>query len=77
MTAAVEGHYGEDDPSISQEQAEALEAQLREAGVEVETFFYPGSGHAFFNDARPEAYNEEAARQAWIRTLEFLRKHLG
>jgi carboxymethylenebutenolidase len=77
MAAAVQGHYGEDDPSISPEQVEALEAQLREAGVEVEIFVYPGAGHAFFNDGRPEAYNEDAARQAWIRTLEFLRKHLG
>jgi carboxymethylenebutenolidase len=77
MAAAVQGHYGEDDGSISPEQVQSLEAQLREAGVEVEMFTYPGAGHAFFNDARPEAYNEEAARQAWIRTLEFLRKHLG
>jgi len=77
MAATVQGHYGEDDGSISSEQLAALEAQLREAGVDIEVFVYPASGHAFFNDTRPEAYNEEAARQAWIRTLEFLRKHLG
>jgi carboxymethylenebutenolidase len=77
MAAAVQGHYGEDDGSISPEHVAALEAQLREAGVEVEMFLYPGAGHAFFNDSRPEAYNEDAGRQAWIRTLEFLRKHLG
>ena len=77
LAATVQGHYGEEDGSISSEQLAALEAGLREAGADMETFVYPGSGHAFFNDARPEAYNEEAARQAWIRTLEFLRKHLG
>jgi carboxymethylenebutenolidase len=77
MAATVQGHYGEDDRSIPSEQLAALEAQLREAALDMEIFVYPGSGHAFFNDTRPEAYNEEAARQAWIRTLEFLRKHLG
>ena len=77
LAATVQGHYGEKDGSISSEQLAALEARLREAGADMETFVYPGSGHAFFNDARPEAYNEEAARQGWIRTLEFLRKHLG
>ena len=55
----------------------ALEATLGEAGVSVEMFTYPGAGPAFFDDTRPEGHVEEAARQAWIRTLEFLRKHLG
>ena len=40
-------------------------------------FLYPGVGHAFYNDSRPEAFNEDAARQAWVRTLEFLRAKLG
>jgi carboxymethylenebutenolidase len=40
-------------------------------------FVYPCAGRAFFDDTRPDAYVEDAARQAWIRTLEFLRKHLG
>jgi carboxymethylenebutenolidase len=43
----------------------------------VRLFLYPGQGHAFFNDTRPEAYDEDAARQAWVRTLEFLRAKLG
>ena len=40
-------------------------------------FSYPGTGHAFFNDTRPEVYDEDAARQAWVRTLEFLRAKMG
>lgn len=77
LEAVVQGHYGELDASASPESVRALEAQLKEAGKDVEFFVYEGAGHAFFNDARPEAFNEDAARQAWIRTLEFLRKHLG
>jgi len=40
-------------------------------------FLYPGTTHAFFNDTRPDVYDEDAARQAWVRTLEFLRAKLG
>jgi carboxymethylenebutenolidase len=77
LSAAVHGHFGEDDPSCPPEAVSALEAALGEAGVKAEMFVYPGVGGAFFDDTRPEAYDEDAARQAWIRTLEFLRKHLG
>jgi carboxymethylenebutenolidase len=33
--------------------------------------------HAFFNDTRPEVYDDDAASLAWTRTLEFLRSKLG
>lgn len=65
LSAAVQGHYGEDDPATLP------------AGVSVEIFTYPLAGAGFFDDTRPDAHVEDAARQAWIRTLEFLRKHLG
>jgi carboxymethylenebutenolidase len=77
LSAAVQAHYGEDDPACPPEAVSALEVTLGKAGVSVETFTYPGAGTAFFDDTRPEAHVEEAARQAWIRTLELLRKHLG
>jgi carboxymethylenebutenolidase len=77
LQAAVQGHYGESDDSASPDKVRALEAQLQELGKDVEMFIYDGAGHAFFNDSRPEGHNADAARQAWVRTLEFLRKHLG
>lgn len=77
LAAAVQGHFGEEDPSCPPETVSALEAALGEAGVTVEMFVYPNAGPAFFDDTRPDAHAEDAARQAWIRTLEFLRKHLG
>ena len=77
LSAAVQGHYGEADPFCPPEAVSNLEAALGDAGVTVEMFVYPNAGPAFFNDARPDAHVEDAARQAWIRTLEFLRKHLG
>lgn len=77
LSAAVQGHYGEDDTSAPASAVSALETELGEAGVTVEMFTYPTAGAGFFDDTRPDLHVEDAARQAWIRTLEFLRKHLG
>jgi len=77
LRAAVQGHYAENDGSAPPETVRALEVQLKDAGADVEMHIYAGTDHAFFNDTRAEVYDEDAARQAWIRTLEFLRKHLG
>ena len=75
MKAAVLGHWGEKDHSYDHATIEDLENRVREAGVSVESFWYDAD-HAFFNDDRPEVYDEEAARLAWERTLAFLGEHL-
>ncbi len=77
LTASVEGHYGEEDDLATPDLPREIESQLTERGRDVRIFFYPNVGHAFFNDTRPEAYDEDSARQAWVRTLEFLRAKLG
>ena len=77
MVAAVEGHYAEDDDLAGPAAVRRLEDTLVALGKDVRTFLYPGTHHAFFNDTRPEVYDEEAARVAWVRTLEFLRSKLG
>ena len=77
LTAAVEGHFAEHDDLASPEAVVAFEEQLRDLGKDVRVFTYPGTAHAFFDDTRHEVYDEDAARQAWVRTLEFLRAKLG
>ncbi|MDP8987733.1 MAG: dienelactone hydrolase family protein [Actinomycetota bacterium] len=77
LDAAVQGHFGEEDALFSPEQARQLEQTLRELGKDVEVFLYPGVGHGFFDDTRPEAYDPSAASTAWTRALEFLRAKLG
>jgi carboxymethylenebutenolidase len=42
-----------------------------------EIHIYPGTQHAFFNDTRPEAYDQAAAKLSWERTVAFLRTHLA
>lgn len=72
--AAYQGHYAEDDSWATQDGARRLQSHLRELGRPAEFFFYAGTGHAFFNDDRPDAYVEAAAVQAWDRTIEFFRE---
>ncbi len=76
MSAAVLGHYAEKDDFFTPEAANALAEQLRGMGKSVEIIIYRDADHAFFNDTRPEVYNEEAAGALWDRTLEFLSEHL-
>ena len=77
LAAAVEGHYAEHDDMAGFDTARSLERTLTDLGKEVRIFLYPGTSHAFFNDTRPEIHDADAARQAWVRTLEFLRAKLG
>jgi carboxymethylenebutenolidase len=74
--AAFLGHFGEADDWEPLEGVRAMEAQIRAAGRELTLHLYPGAGHWFFEDNRPDAYQPEAAALAWTRTLEFLRQHL-
>ncbi|HEX3425147.1 MAG TPA: alpha/beta fold hydrolase, partial [Acidimicrobiales bacterium] len=76
MTAAVQGHYAEHDDSAGPAAVEKLNHELGGRGVAVETFLYPGTEHAFFNDTRPEVHDPEASALAWERALPFLRSAL-
>jgi carboxymethylenebutenolidase len=69
------GLYGETDKQITSRVPETAEAMKR-AGKRFEYKIYTGAGHAFFNDTG-ERYNAEAAKDAWTRTLAFLRKNLN
>jgi carboxymethylenebutenolidase len=71
------GIYAERDKSVPPSVVHDLERQLKSLGKSVETHIYPRTDHAFFNDTRPEVYNEEAATDAWRRVIEFFRKHLS
>jgi carboxymethylenebutenolidase len=77
LEASVQGHYAENDDFFSPEMARGLEEKLRDLGKDAEIQIHPDAGHAFFNDTRPEAYNADAAADAWRQTLDFFRTKLG
>ena len=71
------GHLAEHDEYESLDVARELEAALKAEGKEANFFVYPGTGHWFFEDNRPDVYDPECARLAWDRTVEFLRSKLS
>jgi carboxymethylenebutenolidase len=77
MKADIIGHFGEQDASIKVDDVKEFEATLRTQGGDHEVYIYPNAGHAFANGDNVEAYNAEAAEQAWTRTMVFLEEHLG
>jgi carboxymethylenebutenolidase len=77
LAAPMQGHFAELDGFFSPDKVRELETTLRDLGKDVDFIVYDGVDHAFFNDTRPEVYDEHAASTAWTRTLEFLRAKLG
>jgi carboxymethylenebutenolidase len=74
----VLGHFGTADEFIPTDDANALESELRDAGVETTFHYYDGAGHAFFNDTnRLGTYDAALAQTSWERTVSFLRSALA
>jgi carboxymethylenebutenolidase len=75
IEAPVLAHYGELDKAISGTVPQT-EAAMKKYNKSYTYKIYPGAQHAFFNDASPERYNPEAAKEAWGKTLDFFKKNL-
>lgn len=54
-----------------------LAARLREVGPRAQVHIYPGAGHWFAENDRPDAYDRESAELAYRRTVEFIRRDIG
>lgn len=68
-------HYADDDKGVNSG-IDAYVKGLKAAGKSVEMHQYSGTKHAFNNDANPARYNEAAAKEAWARTVAFLKANL-
>ena len=77
LRCAYLGLFGADDALIPLPDVEELRAILDRAHKSHEIHIYPGAGHAFFNDTRPDTYRPAAAAAAWPRAVGFLRQHLS
>jgi carboxymethylenebutenolidase len=77
INAPVLGNFGGEDKGPSPEQVKAFEAAMKKAGKTVDLKVYPGAGHAFANVNNPwKGYKEDAAKDAWARTVAFLARNL-
>ncbi|MGS2614304.1 dienelactone hydrolase family protein [Micromonospora sp. LZ34] len=70
-------HCSEEDGTSTGEGVQTARRAIEEAGGTCHLYDYPGTAHAFFNDDRPEAFDQRAASSAWARTLELFRAKLG
>ena len=66
---------GTKDSWINPQKVAELEAAAERYELPLESVKYEAD-HAFFNDTRPEVYNETAARDAWKRVTEFFNDNL-
>jgi carboxymethylenebutenolidase len=77
INAPVLGSFGALDKGPSPEQVREFEAAMKKAGKSVDVKIYEGAGHAFANVNNPwKGYKEDAAQDAWARTVKFLAQHL-
>jgi carboxymethylenebutenolidase len=71
------GLYGDLDQGIPVDQVEALRAATKSTSVDNAIVRYADGKHGFHCDARPDAYNEVAAADAYARALAFFAEHLS
>jgi carboxymethylenebutenolidase len=74
--ASYLGHFSPEDEWEPMEGVRALEETIRKAHRPVTFYFYQGANHWFIEDNQPSAYNPQAAKLAWTRTIDFLHANL-
>jgi carboxymethylenebutenolidase len=71
------GLYGDLDPGIPVDQVEDLRGAAATAPVPTAVVRYAEAGHGFHCDARPANYHAASAKDAWVRTLDWLDRYLA
>ena len=69
-------HFANTDDWCTPEAVSALEAKLKDGGVDHELYRYDAQ-HAFMNEQRPEVYDEACTKEAWQRAIAFLNAKLA
>lgn len=70
-------HFATEDDWCNAATIEGLETSFKAGKVPYDLFLYPGTQHAFFNEARPEVFNSEAAELAFGRSVDFFKSKLA
>jgi carboxymethylenebutenolidase len=69
--------FGAKDTMIPRTHTDALRRALALSGQPVRVHVYNDAGHAFFDDTRPNHFHPQVAADAWKRTTNWFKQHLG
>jgi carboxymethylenebutenolidase len=72
----VLAHFAKKDDWAKASVAREIQEAIRRAGGQMELHLYD-AGHAFMRTTDPRVYEPASAKQAWDRTMDFLRPRLG
>lgn len=75
LNVPVLGFFGAQDQSIPVRDVQQFRSALNELGKTQEVLIIPRADHAFANPSGGN-YNEQAANEAWVKTVAFLDRHL-
>src|SRR6266542_3933647 len=73
----VLGIFAGKDESMGLKALRDLEPDLRAAGVPFEKVMYPNADHAFLNEQRTDVHRSDDAKDAWLKIMSFLKRHLA
>jgi len=76
LEVPVLGLFGSRDPVIPLKQVESFRARMDRLGKRADIHVYDGAGHAFANPSGT-SYEPVAAKDAWHRTVAFLKENLS
>ena len=76
ITAVVRGHFAGEDAMFPPDKVVALEATLKELGVDATLTVHNGAQHAFFNDTRPDVYDAALSATCFDDTVALFRSTL-
>lgn len=76
IKAPLLGNFGAEDRGIPPDAVHAFDKAMKDAGKVIYVKIYDGAGHAFENPNNKAGYRQDAAVDAWARTLGFLSQTL-
>lgn len=77
LRCATLAFYGDRDEFVPMSDINSLEDRFEQSPRSAQVVIYPGAGHAFMNDTRPDAHRPADAADAWRRMVAFLAEQLG
>jgi dienelactone hydrolase len=73
----IAGFFGADDNNPPPTDVHKIEAELKRHGVSCSFRIYEATGHGFMNPQGGAKYREASARDAWARSIEFLKAQIA